>query len=87
MKFCGKSVILSAAAYAAAESIMRLFEYKCPKCGKIFEEMVKNYNDEVKCPVCGEVAVKSYSGTMFTATGKQSGGCSGNCSACSHSCR
>ena len=33
---------------------MRLFEYKCPKCGKIFEEMVKNYNDEVKCPVCGK---------------------------------
>ena len=65
---------------------MKLFEYKCRTCGKVFEEMVKNYDDEVKCPVCGNVAEKNYSGTVYTQTGKQSGACSGNCATCSKSC-
>lgn len=65
---------------------MRLFEYKCQKCGKIFEEMVKKYDDEVECPDCGGVAQKNYNGVVYTSTGKASGACSGNCATCSHSC-
>ena len=65
---------------------MKLFEYKCPKCGAIFEEMVKRYDDEVKCPICQAVAEKSYSGKIYTATGKDGGACTGNCSTCSQHC-
>lgn len=66
---------------------MKLFEYRCPKCGNTFEEMVKNYDDEVKCPACGAIASKSYSGRIFTSTGRQSGACAGNCSTCDHHCK
>ncbi len=30
---------------------MPLFEYTCPKCGKIFEELVFG-NEDVSCPAC-----------------------------------
>lgn len=62
---------------------MPLFEYKCEKCNKVFEELVKNYNDQVKCSSCGGDAVRVYSGKMFTSTGKSCGGCTGNCKTCS----
>ena len=39
---------------------MPFFEYKCAKCGKIFEEYVKKYDDEVKCPACGEKAERMH---------------------------
>jgi len=33
---------------------MPIFEYKCEKCGKEFEEIVFGSGDgEVKCPACG----------------------------------
>lgn len=61
---------------------MPFFEYKCAKCGKIFEEYVKKYDDEVKCPACGEKAAKNYSGSVFSSTGKKPNGCTGNCKTC-----
>ena len=61
---------------------MPLFEYKCKNCGKIFEELVKSCEDKVCCPHCAGEAERNYSGRIYTATGKQTGGCSGNCSMC-----
>ena len=61
---------------------MPLLQYRCPKCGKQFEELVKKYTDEVKCPDCGSGAERSFCGEMYTATGKQAKKCSGNCKTC-----
>ena len=62
---------------------MPLLQYKCPKCAKSFEELVKKFDDKVLCPYCGEVADRSYSGEMFTQTGKTTKKCSGDCKNCS----
>ncbi|MDE6557559.1 MAG: zinc ribbon domain-containing protein [Clostridia bacterium] len=62
---------------------MPLLQYRCPKCGRKFEELVKKFSDPVACPDCGETAERQYSGEMFSATGKPSKKCSGNCKTCS----
>ncbi len=61
---------------------MAVLQYKCPSCGKEFEELVKKFDEEVTCPACGKKAERCYSGQMFSATGKQHRGCSGNCKNC-----
>ncbi len=61
---------------------MPILQYKCPECGKEFEELVKKFDEEVKCPVCKAVAARCYSGKMFSATGAQQKHCSGNCKTC-----
>lgn len=61
---------------------MPLLQYRCPKCGKRFDEIVKKYTDEVKCPGCGNSAERCFCGEMYTATGKQTKKCSGNCKTC-----
>lgn len=62
---------------------MPLLQYRCSACGKQFDELVKKFSDEVKCPDCAAVAERLYCGEMFTATGKPSKKCSGNCKTCS----
>ena len=62
---------------------MPILQYKCPKCGKEFEELVKKYDDEVRCPECKVRAERSYSGSVWSATGKPAKKCSGHCSTCS----
>lgn len=62
---------------------MPFLQYQCPHCNKRFDELVKSYTDEVKCPDCQTVAKRDYSGDMYSATGKQSKKCSGNCKTCS----
>ena len=62
---------------------MPLLQYKCEKCGKRFDELVRSYLDEVKCPDCGGNTSRDYSGDMYSSTGKQSKKCSGNCKTCS----
>lgn len=64
------------------EKLMPFFEYKCPNCGKIFEEYVKKYDEEVKCPFCGKNAEKNYSGAVYSATGAKKTNCTGNCKTC-----
>ena len=44
---------------------MPILQYKCPACGKEFEELVKSHEEEVKCPVCGAAAQRSWSGCMY----------------------
>ncbi len=61
---------------------MPILQYRCPACGKKFDELVKKYTDEVKCPDCGAAAERSFCGEMYTATGKQLKKCSGNCKTC-----
>ena len=61
---------------------MPILQYKCPSCGKEFEELVKKFDDKVVCPDCGTAAERSYRGTMFSATGTHPKHCSGNCKTC-----
>lgn len=61
---------------------MPILQYECKVCKKSFDELVKKYTDEVRCPYCGGETKRSFSGEMFTCTGKQSKGCSGNCKTC-----
>ena len=61
---------------------MPILQYKCPHCGKEFEELVARYTDEVLCPDCKTKAERSYSGEIFSATGKPAKKCSGNCKTC-----
>ena len=62
---------------------MPIFEYRCKDCGKVFEELVKKFDVPVACPDCGGEAERSYCGQMYSATGKPSKKCSGNCKTCS----
>ena len=62
---------------------MPLLQYKCPQCKKEFDELVKNFTDTVLCPDCKTPCARSYSGEIFSATGKPSKKCSGNCKTCS----
>ncbi len=61
---------------------MPILQYRCPKCGKQFEELVKKYTDGVACPDCKVPAERSYNGEMYSATGKPTKKCSGNCKTC-----
>ena len=61
---------------------MPILQYRCPSCGKEFEEIVQRYDEKVTCPDCGRQAERSYSGTMFSATGTHAKRCSGNCKTC-----
>lgn len=61
---------------------MPVLQYKCPSCGKTFDELVKKFSDEVRCPDCKSVAVRLYCGEMYSATGKPVKKCSGNCKTC-----
>ncbi|MCD8205509.1 MAG: zinc ribbon domain-containing protein [Clostridia bacterium] len=61
---------------------MPLLRYKCPKCGKLFEELVASHADEVTCPNCGVMADRTWNGPVYTATGKPPKKCSGNCKTC-----
>lgn len=61
---------------------MPLLQYTCEKCKKEFEELVKKFDEEVTCPTCGDIAKRTYSGEMFSSTGKQIKKCNGNCKTC-----
>ncbi len=61
---------------------MPILQYKCPNCGKQFEELVKKFDDGVTCPDCGNRAERSYSGEMYSSTGITYKKCTGNCKSC-----
>lgn len=61
---------------------MALLQYQCLRCGKRFEELVKSYTDTVVCPDCGGETKRDYDGIMYSATGKTSKKCTGNCKTC-----
>lgn len=61
---------------------MPFLQYKCKNCKKRFDELVKSHLDKVLCPDCGSETERDYSGEMYSATGKSSKKCSGNCKTC-----
>ncbi len=50
---------------------MPIYEYQCPKCGKVFEEWVKSSeaHKEEACPVCGTPSPRIISRTSFVLKG------------------
>lgn len=61
---------------------MPILQYRCPDCGKKFEELVKKFDERVLCPDCGKPAERDYAGNMYSSTGKPAKHCSGNCKTC-----
>jgi putative FmdB family regulatory protein len=65
---------------------MPVYDYKCQKCGKVFEKFIRSLSAaaEVKCEKCGSAKVKK----MVTCCAISSGGKSENASSSksSHSC-
>ncbi len=61
---------------------MPILEYKCPVCGKKFDELVRRHDEEVLCPVCKAKAERVWSGEMYSLTGKQTKNCGGDCGSC-----
>lgn len=61
---------------------MPILQYKCPSCGKKFEELVKKFDEKVVCPTCGTAAERDYSGQRYSATGTRPKHCSGHCATC-----
>ena len=50
---------------------MPIYEYKCPKCQKVFEEWVhlSEMHDAVPCPDCGAASPRIMSETSFVLKG------------------
>lgn len=50
---------------------MPIYEYECPKCGKVFEEWGKASDSlkEEQCPVCGTPSPRIISRTSFVLKG------------------
>ena len=50
---------------------MPIYEYRCTKCGNLFEEWTKGFDspDEETCPECGGNAVRVVSRTTFKLVG------------------
>jgi len=50
---------------------MPIYEYGCPKCGKIFEEWLKPGEADAgrACPECGQAASRLISNTSFILKG------------------
>jgi len=71
---------------------MPIYEYKCDKCKKEFEELVLGSSEKITCPECGskkvgrlmsKVAFKCDGNFVGTSSDSGCSGCtSGNCSSC-----
>ena len=64
---------------------MPIFEFVCPECGKVFEELVRNAGQvsDVVCPDCGSGKVKK---KISTIAARSTGGSSGSFDLSSASC-
>ena len=60
---------------------MRYLQFRCKECGKEFEEFARE-GERPPCPDCGGASERSYSGKIYSSTGKCGSGCSGNCKTC-----
>ena len=52
---------------------MPIFEYKCDKCGKEFEELVLSSHDEPSCPECGQEQCQRQLSMSWGAAGSKGG--------------
>jgi len=67
---------------------MPIYEFKCKKCGNIFEQLVfsSNRKDKVICPSCGkEDILRIFSSFSSKSSGSAKGLSSGLSSTCSSS--
>ena len=66
---------------------MPMYEYQCPKCDVVFEELVRNAKEKVSCPECGSAKVERLlSRVAFSVGGKfTSSTGSAECSSCASS--
>ena len=54
-------------------SLMPIYEYKCEKCGNIFEQLVMSSSKEdMQCPQCGNTRVKKLMSQSATVGQKKS---------------
>jgi putative FmdB family regulatory protein len=76
---------------------MPIYEFQCPQCGELFEELVFGKEDHVPCPACGSskcdkllsccsfktAGAGSPLGSAGSSGGSSCSGCSGkSCSTC-----
>lgn len=71
---------------------MPMFEFHCPACDEVFEELVRKADEEVRCPRCDTLRVErllsrvafSVGGKFTASTGASScGGCTASsCGGC-----
>jgi putative FmdB family regulatory protein len=66
-----------------------LYEYRCSDCGRLFEKLVRAWNEAVDCPGCASAAVEKQvstfafggtdggSGMRMSGAGGGGGGCCG----------
>lgn len=65
------------------EEAVPIYEYRCPKCGKEFEELVRPGQDEASCPACGADRCQRLLSSCAVRAGdasaapRPSGGCGG----------
>jgi len=52
---------------------MPIFEYRCGKCGELFEELVRGASQKVVCPSCGSADLEK----LISAIAGSCGGCEG----------
>jgi len=66
---------------------MPIYEYRCRKCGKDFELLVRSARDAVSCPDCGGKQVERQL-SVFAAAVKGAAACPsvGECPSASSSC-
>ena len=64
---------------------MPLYEYRCAGCGRLFERLVRSWNEAVDCPSCAsrevekQVSTFAFAGTDGGASGGASMGGGGSC--------
>lgn len=64
---------------------MPIFEYKCDKCGEVFEKLVSKSDAKVECEKCGSKKVDKQL-SAFSASVKEGGGNSCSVSDCASCC-
>ena len=53
---------------------MPLYEYRCNDCGRLFEKLVRAWNEPVDCPTCASATVEKQVSTFaFASPGGGSG--------------
>lgn len=50
---------------------MPIYEYRCEKCGRLFEELVTNSSQKIACPDCDSESVER----EFSLFASSAGGC------------
>jgi len=50
-----------------------LYEYRCIDCGRLFEKLVRTWNEAVSCPSCASATVEKQVST-FAMAGTDGGG-------------